>query len=286
MGCPSDFRFADDGRIVVADSKANQIIVADEKGRALSVIGRKGLGPGEFDEPIKIAFGKDGLLVYEGGSQRLQFLTVTGVLLHGHAVVNPAGSCLYGTMGFGKSHLISKKNSADEEIGRYGTIYGKAWTEATDFGGSEKKRGIVPDFDKNKVIPLADGEENVYGVHQALPIIKKFRKSGELIWEKEIVVPEMEPIKSRWKESNKKAPANMSYWLAYWTDAQMRTNGNFLLLSAGGKEMIIYEISGQGEIVRKFKSGKADISMIRLFRSELWAYDDEEQAFYKFEIGN
>jgi hypothetical protein len=136
------------------------------------------------------------------------------------------------------------------------------------------------------VIPLQDDEGCVYGVHLALPLIKKFQKSGELLWSKEIVVPEMKIIMDNWKERNRKAPANITYRLSYWQDAQVRKNGNLLLLSTGRKEMIIYEINGKGEIAGKFKSDKADISMIRIFRGALWAYDTEEQAFYKFELRN
>jgi hypothetical protein len=298
LGQPADFRFTEDGKIIVADSKANQIIIADVKGRVLSIIGRKGQGPGEFDDPMRIALGPDGLLVYEGGSNRLQVLTMNGASVYSHAVIapvaaligelwlNPDGSCLFGTMGSGKSHLMEMKNSADLEIGRYGNIFGKAWAGPMDFGREETKRGIVSDFYKNIVIPLQDGEGCVYGVHMALPLIRKFQKSGELLWSKEIIVPEMTLIMDRWKEQNRKAPANITYRLDYWRDAQVRKNGNLLLLSAIRDEMIVYEINGKGEITGKFKSDKGDISLIRIFRDAMWAYDTEEQVFYKFELRN
>jgi hypothetical protein len=298
LGRPADFCFTDDGKIVVADAQAGQVIIGDENGRVLSIIGRRGQGPGEFDDPMRIALGPDGLLVYESGSNRLQVLTMNGVAVYSHAVIapvaaligelwlNPDGSCLFGTMGFGKSHLMEMKNRSDSEIGRYGTVFGKAWAGPTDFGREETKRGIVSDFYKNIVIPLQDDEGCVYGVHMALPLIRKFQKSGELLWSKEIVVPEMKIIMAGWKEQNRKAPANITYRLGYWRDARVMKNGNLLLLSDIRDEMIIYEINGKGEIAGKFKSGKADISMIRIFRDILWAYDSEEQAFYKFELGN
>jgi len=60
------------GRIYVADYGQAQVTVFDNNGRYLRTIGRRGSGPGEFQNPMQIAVGPgDTLLVFDIGLRRL-----------------------------------------------------------------------------------------------------------------------------------------------------------------------------------------------------------------------
>ncbi|SHK85492.1 6-bladed beta-propeller [Rhodothermus profundi] len=60
------------GRLVVVDWDNGEVRFFDRAGRFLFKVGRKGLGPGEFDQPIYVAFDSRGwLYVMEEGRPRL-----------------------------------------------------------------------------------------------------------------------------------------------------------------------------------------------------------------------
>ncbi len=62
-----------DGRVYVMDTGNKRVAIFDESGQFLSQFGTVGLAPGEFDEPVGIAIGKDGTLyVTDTWNQRIQ----------------------------------------------------------------------------------------------------------------------------------------------------------------------------------------------------------------------
>lgn len=66
------------GNIYVADSRTFNIRVFDERGRLLRTIGRKGQGPGEFENLQSIGWLGDSLVTMDGSNSRIGLMTTTG----------------------------------------------------------------------------------------------------------------------------------------------------------------------------------------------------------------
>ncbi len=64
------------------DSKKHRVVVYDQKGSRLSVIGKRGMGTGEFNLPTQVAVAPDETLyVLDGGNFRVQVFTPQGKFL-------------------------------------------------------------------------------------------------------------------------------------------------------------------------------------------------------------
>ncbi len=95
--------FDPEGQLVVVDQGNGEVRFFDREGRFLFKIGRKGMGPGEFDQPAYVAFDSRGwLYVLEEGRARLHrfrpegagFALVQTYNLHSQLQASPLGWCL------------------------------------------------------------------------------------------------------------------------------------------------------------------------------------------------
>ena len=69
----------DDGRMVVVDGGSRQLRFFDAQGRLTGRVGRKGEGPGEFEDPILVELiGLDSLLVWDRYLRRFQYFSEDG----------------------------------------------------------------------------------------------------------------------------------------------------------------------------------------------------------------
>ncbi|HEX6042542.1 6-bladed beta-propeller [Longimicrobium sp.] len=70
------------GRILIGDVSEGNVKLFARDGRLLRVIGRKGMGPGEFEQPRYPRFGPDGLIyVADAQNPRVQVFDTTGALV-------------------------------------------------------------------------------------------------------------------------------------------------------------------------------------------------------------
>ncbi|HEX6908742.1 MAG TPA: 6-bladed beta-propeller, partial [Longimicrobium sp.] len=67
------------GRILIGDVSEGNVKLFSPEGRLLRVIGRKGIGPGEFEQPRYPRFGPDGLIyVADAQNPRIQVFDTAG----------------------------------------------------------------------------------------------------------------------------------------------------------------------------------------------------------------
>lgn len=85
---------AQDGSIAVADAGVPSVFVFTVTGELIAAIGRAGSGPGEFREPILVAFWGDSLAVFDPPQRRLSYFRTDGSLIRQRPVAVP------GTMSF------------------------------------------------------------------------------------------------------------------------------------------------------------------------------------------
>lgn len=179
---PNDVVTGPDGRIYVAEGHGGdnaRIVVFDRGGKYLTEFGKKGSGPGEFDQPHGLAFDAQGrLFVADRSNNRIQILDAEGKFIEEwHQFSRPSGL------------FIDKKGMlyvADSESGSVGN--GRSRTE---------KRGIrIGSLEDGKVIALipdpneqatntsaaegvaADDAGNIYGAEVGPRALKKYVRSG------------------------------------------------------------------------------------------------------------
>lgn len=289
---PSDFIITGKNEIIVCDADENNVVFFNQEGSVTKKIGRSGQGPGDFSRPGKVAILDDNLLVHDSGNYRIQIISMSGesIKIHPSFTLTELGakmwfsgdgSYYFSTRGYNSDSLIIHRSLEGEELGRFGKIYGEA-TNVYKFENDLIKKGKVPDSYKNKVFPVVDSDGFVYCIHSALPLVKKFNKEGNLVWEKSLDLPEFKKIKSKWITLNKEAPPKLTYGLYYWRDIEFNNQGELLLLVYFSDQMIIYRLDRKGNVIVRYKGVKDKISMIAVYDKELWAFGGDTHKFYKF----
>ncbi len=291
---PSDFIITSNNEIVISDSKDNCIVILDTNGNLIKRIGILGQGPGEFSRPGKVGLLNDNLLIADNGNYRIQILTKSGecakiysfygaslLALGAHIWFSKDGGYYYSTEGINSENLVHLCSIDGKKLAGYGSIYGKK-TTFLSMGTDLVKKGKIPDWYKNRVIPAVDSPGSVYCIHRSLPIIKKYSSRGEFIWERNLDLPEFEGIRLNWIKANQEAPPNGSYSLEYWADVDIDEGGNIYLLVRWAQRMTVCVINKSGKMATLYKGVNDNISMICVHGKELWAFGGESHIFYKF----
>lgn len=292
---PSDLVVTQEGEIVISDSGDNQIVILDRVGNLLKRIGRRGQGPSEFNHPGKIGVLGDNILVYDAGNSRIQMITKTGHCLAVYRArtslyaglrlwFHKDGTYYFATDGFNSSFLIARKRLEGKDLGGFGKIYGDKFAVYDFREAARARNGELPDWKKNAVFPMVSAQGDVYCVHTALPLIRKFSNTGEQLWEKSVDIPEMAEIRARWIQANRNAPPNGSYGLSYWLDADLNDKEDLFLLSDRPEGMVVYRYDKNGEFKTRYVGVDDQISMISIQGTSLWAFGEESHKLYEFKI--
>lgn len=291
---PADFIVLED-KIVVSDTDDNCIVVYDKEGNLLRRIGREGQGPGEFIKPRTLGMLDDNLIVTDAQNSRIQVITWAGECISTYpapALVSIGarlwfaqdGSYYFNSNGYMSHNIILHKTIEGEDVSGYGQIFGEKMSRV-EFGGDLMKKGRVPDWYKNKVVPLGNDKGELYCIHTALPIIKKFSQEGSIIFEKTYDLSEMVSIREKWIKANKEAPPMGSYGLAYWLDVGLDEKGALYLL-VNNSRMILYRLDGDGNITNRYLGVEDKIAMLHIYKQELWALGGDSHIFYKYSLLN
>lgn len=108
------------GRIWVLEHNAKELRVFDARGRYVRTIGREGAGPGEFRDPIGLAWAPDSTLwVTDPGNARFTVLDTAGVYLDDHPR-RVGGYAMPWRGGFGADALLYEVAVASRGSGRPG----------------------------------------------------------------------------------------------------------------------------------------------------------------------
>lgn len=67
-----DAKFDNDGKIYIVDGGNNRIVILNSNWHLIKTIGRRGSGPGEFNNPLSIAINNNNIFVNDQGNGRVQ----------------------------------------------------------------------------------------------------------------------------------------------------------------------------------------------------------------------
>ena len=154
---PGDLMIGPNGNLYVVDNGNNRIKIYDREYKVVKVVGEKGNGPGQFNEPYKIRHSPDGKYIYvlDGHNYRVQAFDLDmnylfewggpgseqGQFLYPYGLcVDKEGNVYVGDVG---SHTIKKFNAKGEFILEYGGF-------GTDHGKFYKPKGLDQDWSDPK----------------------------------------------------------------------------------------------------------------------------------------
>lgn len=87
----ADLETDDGGRIYVLDREGRRISIYDPSGTFIAAFGRRGGGPGEFEDPVSLHWSADTLVVWDRRLRRLSYFNPEGRLLRDVRVELPFG---------------------------------------------------------------------------------------------------------------------------------------------------------------------------------------------------
>ena len=135
-----------DGRIAVANQGTSEVRFFDAGGKRLQSVGRKGSGPGEFEQIASLAVGAgDSLLVFDRGTRRLSVLAATGEIVRSGMIDLGQGTLAHVVFGAlpGGRIVVSPARSGREPT-RSGLVRDSADLKIVGADGSVTELGRFP----------------------------------------------------------------------------------------------------------------------------------------------
>ncbi len=184
---PQDIALDPEGNLYVLDTGNHRIQKFSPKGNFLTTIGREGQGPGEFNYPGSLDFGKNGeLIVASPYIQKIQFLNSEGLETESLHLTEMLTAYI---RVFGPDHLLAavrrlsftpddKKKKLEplmQVMNREGKVIKK-------FGEPRDYKNKLVNSRGNQVSFTIDNDKNIYLTFQFQNRIEKFSQEGKLLW--------------------------------------------------------------------------------------------------------
>ena len=238
-----------DRNLYVVDQKNNNIRVFDTDLNYLRTIGRFGQGPGEFKFPADVTFDKKGnLYVIDQGNFRIQILDKDGEYISGFWFIYDISKpdiCLDSKNRIyinkpANGYLFTLLDSTGNTITKFGELY-----------RFENERELIK---MNTVKFLIDDMDNIYCAFQEYPVLRKYDKDFNLIYEiKYDYLPEIKAKNKKWKKKiSETKNQNTNIYKIY--NMNISTDGEFLYLGLYLMDSNpVYKIGANtGEIIKKY----------------------------------
>ncbi len=166
-------------RVLFSDVRGNAIFIFNLAGEFLQKVGHGGEGQGELRTPGTVGVGKNGeIIVFDVGNKRIQVFTAAGEYLNSFRIFKAYSAMSVGEDG--QIYLVNHSNDPAEPLVDIYTVQG---TLIKQFG-VRLNLGILTAWENEAVIrPVRDG---VLIAWRYLPIVRKYNKEGELIFENKL----------------------------------------------------------------------------------------------------
>ena len=218
------------GYLYVLDSGNNRIMKYDDGGNFITQIGRFGRGPGELINPRSFAVHKDGtIFVLNLGNSRVEIYDSAGKYKNSFKFENRI---------FSQSHQLEidrLKNiylPSEFNSSKLLSVYDSSGHKIKDFGDKLNFTFTSNQWHRNNVIQfIADNHDNLYVQFVSNPILRKYDRSGELIWERNYSqLPNVKKISRIFDEDEKKDISNNGISIYSFV---------FFITIAGNKSIIV-----------------------------------------------
>ncbi len=184
---PQDIALDPEGNLYVLDTGNHRIQKFSPKGEYLTTFGREGQGPGEFNYPGSLDFGKNGeLIVASPYIQKIQFLNPEGKETKSLHLTEMLTAYI---RVFGPDHFLAavrrlsftpddKKKKLEplmQVMDREGKLIKK-------FGEPRDYKNKLVNSRGNQVSFTIDNNKNIYLAFQFQNRVEKFSQEGKLLW--------------------------------------------------------------------------------------------------------
>jgi len=184
---PQDIALDSEGNLYVLDTGNHRIQKFSQKGEFLTTIGQKGQGPGEFNYPGSLDFGKKGeLIVASPYIQKIQFLNPEGKETKSLHLTEMLTAYI---RVFGPDHFLAavrrlsftpddKKKKLEplmQVMDREGKLIKK-------FGEPRDYKNKLVNSRGNQVSFTIDNNKNIYLTFKYQNRVEKFSQEGKLLW--------------------------------------------------------------------------------------------------------
>lgn len=277
---PQRIRFDGDEGLVLFDSGLENVIRLSLEGEILSEIGRKGSGPGEYQSVSNIYVLNNSIFLVDDR----QFI-IHRFLKDGSHI----SSFIYGDYGkhrinrptvlnqkdllipnsYSEQALFKLMNPKGEQFGELGQIP-KGSVDELDYDvyrAAISNREVPPYF-KPHVFAVNNDVNSIYIIYEAIPKIRKYNFSGELLWETESIdAPEIDSVAIKYynfmemilRQTNAVQP------LRKYVDGVSKNGRLFVSTNTSHNNPLwIHEFKDKGNLVNRYVL-KSDVSLKSYF---------------------
>ena len=241
----SHFFLSPGGEIFIANSKAHEIISFGSDGKHICRFGRKGQGPGDFNNPTFVLLKNNKLVILDNNNFRIQICDVNGEHVRNLKIAKTYISfALLNQKGYLGCPLVSRTQEHLIEVldleGQLRNSFGQLIRNTT------KNRNIL-----NRIHLDVNRQGSIYMASEFYPVVRKYSSSGDLIWEYSI---NDEEVVSLGKENDRrlekaKGGERIGY-LNTFNAVKAKEDGFFLLKTMPHFEIL--EIDETGDIVNTY----------------------------------
>lgn len=234
---PGALAILDNGNLAVADGQIKKITIVTPEGDSIAQFGKEGRGPAEFLSLGQLKVTSDLIHVVDNSQYKVLQFDLIGNFKESYA---------YETKAFDRNIALAEDRTfysgaagEDNKLIKWmdtktdsSFLFGEAKISEVEDMDMEASRndiinGRVPDYFKNNVNVII-GDGHVYAFLDSYSELRKYDKSGNLIWEKELALPDNERLENDIVEAAKNVP-NALPFLRYTLDIRMIGSDLFLL---------------------------------------------------------
>ncbi|MEX2478180.1 MAG: 6-bladed beta-propeller [Gracilimonas sp.] len=236
---PGALALMSNGNLAVADGQLRKITIVTPKGDSISQFGKEGRGPAEFLSPGQIKATSNLIHVVDISQFKVLEFDHSGNFIEGYP---------YETKAFDRNIAIDEDRTfysgaagEDNKLIKWSDtktdssfLFGEAKISEVEDMDMEASRndiinGRIPDYLKNNVNVIL-GDEHIYAFLDSYSELRKYDKTGNLIWEKKLTLPDNEQLENNIIEAAKNS--NHLPFLRYTVDVKAVGSDIYLL---GGK---------------------------------------------------
>lgn len=268
---PGSITILPNGNIAVADGQIKKITIVTPSGDSLAQFGKEGRGPAEFIYPGNLTVASGLLNVVDANQFKVLEFDLDGNFVDSYGYESKAmGGAIalsdgreYFTGANGENGKLIKWGKADADTS---LLFGEAkisMVEDMDMEASRNaiKNGRIPDYFKNNVI-LTLGDDYVYAFLNSYSELRKYTSDGELVWKKQLALPDNEQLKADIAEAANQSP-NFLPFLTYIYSAKFVDSSVYLLGNkARNSPQHLIKINTDGQITTFYQLPNKDMQVL------------------------
>jgi hypothetical protein len=188
--------------------------------------------------------------------------------------LSPEGRFFSPTLGYGSEYLVAVYTLNQEEVVFWAPLEVKySGPLLLGLRREDARSRQVPDPHKNQVRAVALTDGGVVLAHQAIPLFKKFSRSGDMLWRVEQDHPILQEIRNEVFDLTLEESGPRAYSIRYWRDGIADGRGGCYLLVNRGDRLRVIHLQHNGVLVGPIEGPDGNFSKLVHHGDRLWACD-------------